>query len=55
MAFQYRREKDYKVELLNTQLQNYNDQLNNFLSDQDTLNISLLGQYVSHHPHCSFH
>lgn len=50
MAFQYRREKDYKVELLNTQLQNYNDQLNNFLSDQDTLNISLLGQYVSHHP-----
>ena len=28
MAFQYRREKEYKIELLNTQLQNYNDRLN---------------------------
>ena len=32
MAFQYRREKDYKVELLNTQLQNYNDRFSEFIS-----------------------
>ena len=50
MAFQYRREKDYKVELLNTQLQNYNDQLSDFLFIQDSLEITTLGQYVrSHH------
>lgn len=50
MAFQYRREKDYKVELLNTQLQNYNDQLSDFLFIQDSLETTTLGQYVrSHH------
>ena len=50
MAFQYRREKDDKVELLNTQLQNYNDQLSDFLFIQDSLETTTLGQYVrSHH------
>ena len=50
MAFQSRREKDYKVELLNTQLQNYNDQLSDFLFIQDSLETTTLGQYVrSHH------
>lgn len=49
MAFQYRREKDYKIELLNTQLQNYNDRLNDFLRSSDTLNIHLLDKYVSEH------
>ena len=50
MAFQYRREKDYKVELMNTQLQNYNDQLSDFLFIQDSLETTTLGQYVrSHH------
>ena len=50
IAFQYRREKDYKVELLNTQLQNYNDQLSDFLFIQDSLETTTLGQYVrSHH------
>lgn len=50
MSFQYRREKDYKVELLNTQLQNYNDQLSDFIFQQDTLDITMLGYYVqSHH------
>ena len=46
MAFQYRREKEYKIELLNTQLQNYNDRLNDFLRGKDTLNLRLLDKYV---------
>lgn len=50
MAFQYRREKDYKVELLNIQLQNYNDQLSDFIFEQDTLDTGMLRAYVrSHH------
>lgn len=49
MVFQYRREKEYKIELLNTQLQNYNDRLNDFLRGSDTLNIHLLDKYVSEH------
>ena len=50
MAFQYRREKDYKVELLNTQLQNYNNQLSEFIHQQDSLNIFEVEEYVkSHH------
>lgn len=32
MLFQYQREKSYKSELLNTQLQNYNAQLYDFIS-----------------------
>lgn len=51
MTFQYRREKDYKIELLNTQLQDYNDRLNDFLRnrDRDTLDISQLDKYVREH------
>ena len=50
LAFQYRREKEYKVELLNTQLQNYNDQLSDFIFKQDTLDTAMLRSYVrSHH------
>ena len=50
MAFQYRREKDYKVDLLNTQLQNYNNQFSEFIFQQDTLNTAMLEDYVkSHH------
>ena len=49
MAFQYRREKEYKIELLNTQLQNYNDRLNDFLRGKDTLNLRLLDKYVHEH------
>ena len=49
MAFQYRREKEYKIELLNTQLQNYNDRLNDFLREKDTLNLELLDKYVHEH------
>ena len=49
MAFQYRREKDYKVELLNTQLQHYNDKFSEYILQQDTLNIELLELYVKDH------
>lgn len=49
MAFQYQREKNYKIELLNTQLQNYNDRMNDFLNQQDTLNITTLRSYVQKH------
>lgn len=46
LAFQYRREKEYKVELLNTQLQFYNKQLSEFIVQQDTLDINTLRDYV---------
>lgn len=49
IAFQYRREKDYKVELLNTQLQNYNDRMSDFLRIQDSLDISMLSLYIKTH------
>lgn len=49
MAFQYRREKEYKIELLNIQLQNYNDRLNDFLRMQGSPNIQSLDQYVREH------
>lgn len=50
MAFQYRREKDYKVELLNTQLQNYNDRLSEFILQEGAIDTIKLGDYVqSHH------
>ena len=39
----------YKIELLNTQLQNYNDRLNDFLRGRDTLNIQQLDDYVCEH------
>lgn len=42
-------EKEYKIELLNTQLQNYNDRLNDFLRGRDTLNIQQLNDYVCEH------
>lgn len=47
MAFQYNREKNYKVELLNTQLQDYNDRLIDHLRLQDSLHFSILKDYVS--------
>ena len=49
MAFQYRREKDYKVELMNTQLQYYNDKFSEYILQQDTLDTHLLEQYVKTH------
>lgn len=49
MTFQYQREKGYKVELLNTQLQDYNDRLSDHLQIQDSLHFHILNTYVKSH------
>ncbi len=47
MLFQYHREKEYKIELLNTQLQDYNSQLHDFLLDMPSHDdFGPLHQYV---------
>lgn len=47
MLFQYQREKSYKTELLNTQLQNYNEQLYSYMADADSLDS--LKNYIMTH------
>lgn len=47
MAYQYQREKEYKVELLNTQLQDYNNLLNEKLQDQFEIN-EIVQNHLSH-------
>lgn len=49
MLFQYKREKAYKIELLNTQLQNYNNQLCDFLADHHGVNSDSMQNYVTTH------
>ena len=49
MLFQYKREKAYKIELLNTQLQNYNNQLFDFLADHHGVNSDSMQSYVTTH------
>ena len=49
MLFQYKREKAYKIELLNTQLQNYNNQLCDFLADHHGVNSDSMKSYVTTH------
>lgn len=49
MLFQYKREKAYKIELLNTQLQNYNNQLCDFLADHHGVNSDSMRSYVTTH------
>lgn len=49
MAFQYRREKDYKVNLMNMQLQQYNEQLCEYLSSQRTRGIAILENYLDNY------
>lgn len=49
MLFQYKREKAYKIELLNTQLQNYNNQLCDFLADHHGVNSNSMQSYVTTH------
>ena len=47
IAYQYQREKEYKVELLDTQLQDYNERLQQELrSTPDSLWTSVLNQYI---------
>jgi len=47
MLFQYQREKSYKTELLNTQLQNYNEQLYSYMADAGSLDS--LKHYIMTH------
>lgn len=47
MLFQYQREKSYKTELLNTQLQNYNEQLYGYMADAGSLDP--LKHYIMTH------
>ena len=47
MLFQYQREKSYKTELLNTQLQNYNEQLYRYMADAGSLDS--LKHYIMTH------
>lgn len=49
MLFQYKCEKAYKIELLNTQLQNYNNQLCDFLADHHGVNSDSMQSYVTTH------
>ena len=49
MLFQYKREKAYKIELLTTQLQNYNNQLCDFLADHHGVNSDSMQSYVTTH------
>lgn len=48
MAYQYQREKEYKIELLHTQLQDYNARLHEKL-DSTTLSKELLNKYIREH------
>lgn len=48
IAYQYQREKEYKVELLDTQLQNYNDRLNQKLQETpESTWSSMLDNYIA--------
>ena len=48
IAYQYQREKEYKVELLDTQLQDYNERLQQELrSIPDSLWTSTLNRYIA--------
>ncbi len=49
LCFQYGREKSYKTELLNMQLQNYNQQLYDFINRNGRLNTDSLQAYIAAH------
>mgnify|MGYP004673632993 FL=1 len=49
VIFQYNREKSFKSELLNIQLQNYNDRLYDHIITKREQNIDSLRQYVATH------
>ena len=49
ITYQYQREKEYKIELLDLQLQDYNEDLHYRLQETpDSLWSSMLGGYISH-------
>lgn len=49
IAYQYQREREYKIELLNTQLQDYNERLYERLNADSTDVKRALNDYVLHH------
>ncbi|MGL4852261.1 MAG: sensor histidine kinase [Phocaeicola sp.] len=49
LGFQYRREKEYRIELQNIQLQNYNERLNDFLMSKPVIDLDMLNHYVRTH------
>lgn len=49
LFYQYKREKEYKIELLDTKLQNYNYQLYDHLKRRDTLSAARMDQFLSEH------
>ncbi|MGL5272669.1 MAG: sensor histidine kinase [Phocaeicola sp.] len=49
LGFQYRREKGYRIEVQNIQLQNYNERMNDFLLSHRTVDLDLLNHYVRTH------
>lgn len=50
ILFQYHREKQYKIESLNTRLQDYNYNLIETLDSCDTLSLSEIERYLLSHP-----
>lgn len=49
VAYQYRREKEYKIELLNTKLQDYNRRMAEAFSEYGEVNDSLVEHFLNHH------
>lgn len=49
ILFQYQREKSFKSELLDTQLQNYNNQVYDFISDNKGFTTKAMQNYVTTH------
>lgn len=49
IAYQYGREKEYKIELLNSRLQDYNDRLFEVVWGKDSIE-SILDKYIERHP-----
>lgn len=49
IAYQYQREKEYKIELLNSRLQDYNDRLFEVIWGKDSIE-NILDKYIVRHP-----
>ena len=48
IAYQYQREREYKVELLNTKLQDYNSRLYERM-DEQPLDDGIINDYINNH------
>lgn len=49
IAYQYQREKEYKIELLHSRLQDYNDRLIEIIWGKDSIE-SIVDEYIERHP-----